>query len=86
MTRTEWSIHVDNWERSGESCGAFAAKHNLCPRKLGWWRWKLTEESNTLIEVTVDANPPPLTLHIGEHVISFDVGQLSGVLDVLETR
>jgi hypothetical protein len=44
MTRAVWKKRVERWERSGQSAARFAARINVNPYTLKWWKWALGTE------------------------------------------
>jgi hypothetical protein len=40
-SREEWRDRVERWKASGLRGKEFAAKEELSPRSLSWWRWQL---------------------------------------------
>jgi len=43
-TRAEWTEMVQRWSESGLSAGEFARRAGIEPKRLTWWRWKLSAE------------------------------------------
>jgi transposase-like protein len=54
----EWRGIVSEWERSGMSRQAFAARYDLHPGTLSWWRWKAGQTRDAsghgFLEVVLD--------------------------------
>lgn len=40
-TRADWKKRVQQWDKSGLSAAAFAAREGIEAKQLVWWRWKL---------------------------------------------
>lgn len=41
----QWAEQVERWQRSGVSAREFARKEGVNPKTLGYWRWRLEQES-----------------------------------------
>lgn len=41
-TRSEWDERLKRWAKSRMSIEAFAAREGIEPKRLKWWRWKLS--------------------------------------------
>jgi len=74
-----WAVIVDECESSGLTAREYAKAHDLNPRTLKWWRWKLGRSAepaaSTFYELRVDepaieqVPEPPAT---GGVVLSLD--------------
>ena len=50
-SREEWRDRVERWKASGLRGKEFAAKEDLSPRSLSWWRWQLhRSETSALVQ------------------------------------
>ena len=44
-TRETWAKRVERWRESGQSAAAFAAKIEVSPTALSWWKWHLGKQA-----------------------------------------
>jgi len=58
-TANRWRRHVDAWQRSGLTRREYAERHDLNPRTLSWWRWKLAKDERLAHDDTVHAGDDP---------------------------
>ena len=54
----EWCKLIETLERSGESCGEFAAGRGLDPSTVAWWRSKLRRDARAELFVPVEVSEP----------------------------
>ncbi len=97
-TEQRWRAQVTAWAKSGLTCKAYAAKAQVNPRTLSWWKSKLGEAAapTSFVDVTaqVVATAEPeggvVELAIGRVLVRVrgrvDADALMRVLDVLEAR
>ncbi len=43
--RDAWARRVEEWKRSGLTAKQFAARHDIKPETLKWWKWRLGREA-----------------------------------------
>ena len=48
MTREEWKELVIEWLASGQSCSDYCASRGIKHTLLGWWKWRLTKDGESL--------------------------------------
>lgn len=53
----EWRERVRQWNESGASCEAFAAKLGVKPKSLSWWRWNLGRTEGASSSKTLTRGP-----------------------------
>jgi hypothetical protein len=59
----QWAEVVDDWQRSGQRAGIYATAHDIDPKQLSWWRWRLGMSASRAL-----ATPEPLRL-VGVEVV-----------------
>ncbi|MEL6185200.1 MAG: hypothetical protein AAFU79_11300 [Myxococcota bacterium] len=60
---SEWQQLVEEWQRSGLSANAFAARGQLNPSTLTWWKWRLGAEADAPAKVApIEADLRPVEI------------------------
>lgn len=97
-TEQRWRVHVTEWAKSGLTCKAYAAKAQVNPRTLTWWKSKLGEavtpapfvEVTSQVAAMAGTESGVVELVVGRVVVRLrgrvDADALVRVLDVLEAR
>lgn len=67
-TRAEWRELITEFEGSGQSAAAFAARRDIHPDTLRWWRQRLRKESAVLaprfVEVALPESAGPIEVEL----------------------